>query len=52
MAALKNLEHESDAPENWTTDTVLERDVDGNVHEVDVPDDPDTEEVSDDAGND
>lgn len=44
------FEHESDAPENWETDVILKRNVAGDVVEIDVPDD--TEEVTDNAGND
>lgn len=44
------FERECDAPENWKTDTILQRNPAGDVVEIDVPDD--TEEVSGDAGND
>ena len=43
------LERESDAPENWETEVILQRDGRGNVVSVDVPDD---EEASDDAEKD
>ena len=51
MAEYK-LEREADAPADWKTDTVLERDASGIIHEVEVPDDPDAEEVDDDADDD
>lgn len=38
MAGIK-LERESDAPVDWKTDTILQRDVTGEVFEVEVPDD-------------
>lgn len=44
------FEREGDAPENWKTDMILQRNAAGEVVEIDVPDD--TEEVTDDAGND
>ena len=52
MSILNRLEREGDAPEDWATDKVLERDADGNICEVEVPDDPDAEEVDDDADDD
>lgn len=46
-------ERESDAPADWKTDTILQRDADGEVFEVNVPDDDVYgTEVTDDAGND
>ena len=51
MAEYK-LEREADTPADWKTDTVLERDASGIIHEVEVPDDPDAEEVDDDADDD
>ena len=43
------LEREANAPENWETEVILQRDGKGNVVNVAVPDD---EEASDDAEND
>lgn len=42
------LEREGDAPENWETEVILQRDGRGNVLNVDVPDD---EEANEDAGD-
>lgn len=50
--AKEKLEREAEMPEGWVSDKVLERDADGNINEVDVPDDPDGEEVGDDADDD
>ena len=36
-----DLEHEGDAPIDWQSETILERDGKGNVFEVIVPDDED-----------
>lgn len=44
------FERECDAPENWKTNKILQRNAAGDVVEIDVPDD--TEEVKEDAGND
>ena len=44
------FEREGDAPELWATDVILKRNAEGDVVEIDVPDD--TEEVTEDAGND
>ena len=44
------FERDCDAPENWKTDVILQRNTAGDVVEIDVPDD--TEEVTEDAGND
>lgn len=44
------FERECDAPENWKTDVILQRNTAGDVVEIDVPDD--SEEVTEDAGND
>ena len=46
------LERESDAPADWKTDMVLERNADGVVIEADVPDDDVYPEVNEDAGDD
>lgn len=46
------LERESDAPADWKTDMVLERNADGVVIEADVPADDVYPEVNDDAGDD
>ena len=34
------LERESDAPEGWEENVILRRNADGQVEEVNVPDDP------------
>jgi len=52
MADIK-YERESDAPADWKTDTILQRDTSGKVFELAVPDDDAIpEEVDDDAGDD
>lgn len=44
------LEMECDAPNDWENTVILRRNANGEVEEVDVPDD--VEEVNGDAGND
>ena len=38
------FEQESEAPLDWVTDIVLERDNNGNIIEIEVPDDEEVEE--------
>ncbi|MBR2226754.1 MAG: hypothetical protein IJ893_02675 [Bacteroidales bacterium] len=52
MADIK-YERESDAPADWKTDTILQRDASGEVFELKVPDDDSYgTEVNKDAGDD
>lgn len=52
MADIK-FERESDAPADWKTDTILQRNAVGEVFEVTVPDDDDFPgEGTEDAGDD
>lgn len=48
--AERKYERESDAPENWENNVILQRNAAGEVAEVEVPDD--AEEVTGDAEND
>lgn len=48
-------EREMDEPAGWKTDIILQRNIDGEVYEAEIPDDDpysdDDEEVTDDAEN-